>query len=124
MGRIPPGLLERARELRRNATDAEHPLWMLVRDSQLGGAKSRRQRVLGPYVLDFFCAEVRLAVELDGGQHAELEYVARDAARDRYLQRCGVRVVRFWDRDVLRETEAVLETLWNAVFGDEGLPSP
>lgn len=87
-------------------------MWQLVRNRQIAGAKFRRQHPVKPYVLDFYCAEVRLAVELDGGQHAES---SRDRARDAYLSARGITVLRFWNNQVLCETEAVLEAIYAAV---------
>jgi very-short-patch-repair endonuclease len=70
---LPPEFLARVRELRCNATDAEHLMWQLLRNRQLDGWKFRRQHPVGKYILDFYCHEAHLAVELDGSQHAELE---------------------------------------------------
>src|SRR3546814_1508172 len=70
------------RNLRRNATDAEHLVWSYVRSRRLHGQKFRRQQAMGPYVLDFYCHDLKLAIELDGGQHNEAEQVARDLRRD------------------------------------------
>jgi predicted helicase/very-short-patch-repair endonuclease len=112
---LPPELLERIRGLRRNATDAEHVLWQLLRNRQLMGYKFRRQHPLAGYILDFYCHEAGLAVELDGGQHAEPGQAAYDAQRTRVLEAEGVRVLRFWNNDVLRNTEAVLQAIWDAL---------
>jgi len=117
MARLPPELAARAAALRQGATDAESLLWRLLRSRQLGGAKFRRQHVLGPYIVDFCCLEGRVCVEVDGGQHAEDETAEYDAQRDGYLRTRGFRVLRFWNHDVLTETQAVLETVWDAMFG-------
>ncbi len=77
------------------ATDAEALLWALLRRRQLGGAKFRRQHQFGSYILDFYCNEARLAVEVDGGQHSGPEGVVQDGARTEFLQSCGVNVLRF-----------------------------
>ena len=79
------------------------------------GPKFRRQHTLGPYTLDFFCPAARLAVELDGSQHYEPEQRARDLARDDWLGLRGIRVLRYSDRDVLLEPEAVTEDIWLAL---------
>lgn len=98
-----------ARQLRANSSDAEIRLWWHLRDRRLGGAKFRRQYPIGPYIVDFVCLDKRLVVELDGGQHSEqVEY---DAVRTMFLEREGYRVLRFWNDEVLRETEAVLEVI-------------
>jgi very-short-patch-repair endonuclease len=116
------GLLERCRELRRASTDAEAILWKLLRARQLGGFKFRRQHQFGPYILDFFCAERSLGLELDGDQHALPANVLRDASRSRFLAEQGVSVLRFGNRDVLFETEAVLVHIYTVLT--EGRPSP
>ena len=107
----PRWLLERARELRRGQTDAESVLWRLIRDRQLG-VKFRRQHPLDIHVLDFYCPELRLAVEVDGGQHAAACQRTRDDARSVALATLGIDVVRFSNREVLQETGAVMEALW------------
>ncbi len=117
-------LLERCRELRRSSTDAEALLWKLLRARQLAGFKFRRQHQFGPYILDFFCAERSLGIELDGDQHALPANVLRDAARSRFLAEQGVRVLRFGNRDVLFETEAVLMRIYTVVTEAGGRPSP
>lgn len=116
----PPELRDFARSLRRRLTDAERVMWRLLRNRQIAGAKFRRQHPVKPYILDFYCAEIRLAVELDGGQHAES---SRDRARDAYLAEQGITVLRFWNNQVLRETEAALEVIYAAVcarLADQG----
>ena len=114
---MPAELVARARSLRRDQTDAEALLWSIVRNGGLGGLKFRRQHplVVGStrYIADFYCHEARLVIELDGGQHAEQE--AYDGKRASALATEGIRVLRFWNNDVLGQTEAVLETIWSAV---------
>ncbi|WP_416236138.1 endonuclease domain-containing protein [Pseudomonas citronellolis] len=99
---------EFARELRRRQTDAERLLWSRLRDRRLLGWKFRRQVPLGPYVVDFYCHERQLVVELDGGQHLGN---AADVDRDAWLRGQGLRVLRFWNHDVLVRTEGVLEAI-------------
>jgi very-short-patch-repair endonuclease len=106
--------LARRRALRRDATDAEVVLWRLLRSRQLLGLKFRRQHSLGPYVVDFFCADHRLAVELDGGQHFTLEGQAHDRRRTEYLASHGVRILRFSNRELFGELEGVLEAIRRA----------
>ncbi|HET9451716.1 MAG TPA: endonuclease domain-containing protein [Aggregicoccus sp.] len=120
-GTVLAGLLRRSRELRREQTDAEQLLWRLLRSRQIAGAKFRRQHALGPYILDFLCAEQRLAVELDGDQHAQPEQAGHDAERTRFLERHGLRVLRFSNREVLQDTEVVLRQLYTVLTG---YPSP
>ena len=105
---MPIGTTNRfARTLRRNATDAEAKLWQCLRNRQLGNLKFRRQATIGYHVVDFLCAEKRLVVELDGGQHTP----ERDAARTAKLNAAGYRVIRFWNNDALGNTDAVLEVI-------------
>ena len=101
-------LLQRCRALRREETDAERLLWRLLRSRQVGGAKFRRQHQFGPFILDFFCREAQLAIEVDGGQHFSTDGEARDQSRTDWLVRHGVRVIRFDNRQVLLETEGVI----------------
>jgi methionyl-tRNA synthetase len=114
---VPSDLLAFARELRRNQTDAESILWSLLRDRQIGDAKFRRQHPLlvgeQRYVLDFYSHDSGLCVELDGSQHAD--QVRYDTERTRALAIQGIRVLRFWNNEVLAQTEAVLEAIFLAV---------
>jgi very-short-patch-repair endonuclease len=112
---------ERARQLRRDQTDAEQRLWARLRDRQLCGAKFRRHPI-GPYVADFCCPQGKLIVELDGGQHAE--EVEADEKRSRYLEAKGYRVLRFWNHDVLKDTVAVLERIADVLNHPHPYPLP
>jgi very-short-patch-repair endonuclease len=93
--------------LRREATEAEQRLWSRLRDRRLGGYKFKTQHTIGPYVADFVCLERKLIVEVDGSQHNE----EVDRARTAFLKRRGFRVVRYWNNDVLRNTDGVLVSL-------------
>lgn len=99
----------KARSLRRNQTEAEKILWSRLRDRGLGGYKFRRQVPIDPYIADFVCMAARLIVEIDGGQHAER--VAQDHERERFLQKEGYEVVRYWNNEVLGNLDGVLTTL-------------
>ena len=117
----------RCREMRRGATDAEAILWQMLRNRQLYGAKFRRQHQFGPYVLDFYCADLHLVIEVDGGYHAEQEQAEYDAIRSDELKSAGVTVVRFTNGDVLGDADAVAGHLWDLVVGvatGEGAPEP
>ena len=103
-----------ARALRKNPTEAERALWKHLRLRQLEGQKFRRQQPLGRYVVDFVCFEKKVIVELDGGQHSE--QVASDAQRTSWLRGQGFRVLRFWNHEVLRDIEAVKETVREALL--------
>ena len=99
---------ERARLLRQNSTNVERRLWYRLRSRSINGHKFVRQEPIGPYVVDFICREKRLIVELDGGQHADSQ---RDRVRDKWLVDHGYRVMRFWNNDVMRNMDGVLETI-------------
>jgi very-short-patch-repair endonuclease len=101
----------RVTELRHDSTDAERALWRLLRGRQLAGRKFRRQHEFGGFVLDFFCADAHLAIEVDGGQHLTEEGVARDLERTRFLEANGIRVLRFTNTQVLSEIDAVGEAI-------------
>jgi len=103
-----PALKGRRKDLRRNQTDAERAFWSIVRNKQFLGMKFFRQYSFGPYILDFYCPEKKLAVELDGGQHNLPEGREYDAARTNYLNDHGVEVVRFWNNEVLGKMDGVL----------------
>ena len=108
------------RILRTNMTDAERALWQVLRGRQISGIKFRRQHPLGDYILDFVSLEIKLIIEVDGGQHAsQVEY---DQVRTEYLQSAGFQVLRFWNNEVLMEIEAVKENIWSIV--QESLPHP
>jgi very-short-patch-repair endonuclease len=100
----------RARHLRGNMTDAESRLWRALRRDQLNGFSFRRQHPIGPYTVDFYCSRLRLAVEVDGGQHAEQRKQADDR-RTQWLAETGVTVVRYWNNEVLSNLEGVLSDL-------------
>src|SRR5689334_23423375 len=99
----------RARELRRDATDAEAHLWFRLRNRQLLDLKFRRQRPVGNYIADFACLEIGLVIELDGGQHAE--QLAYDVQREEDMKALGLHTLRFWNNEVLTQTEAVMEKI-------------
>ena len=99
----------RAQKLRAEPTDAERVLWVRLRRRQVLGYKFRRQQPLGPYIVDFVCLEKRLVVEVDGSQHQEQR--TYDEARTRWLESQGYRVLRFWNNEVLAETDKVIELI-------------
>jgi very-short-patch-repair endonuclease len=100
--------LDQRRHLRRQSTDAEKALWSLLRAHRFAGLKFRRQHPCGDYILDFYCAEQRLAIELDGGQHFEASGLAYDERRDRYLTWRDIRVLRFGADLIFRDPEGLL----------------
>jgi very-short-patch-repair endonuclease len=93
--------------MRREPTIAERKLWLLLKSSRLSGLKFRRQVPMGHYIADFVCHEHKLVVEADGGQHGS----ETDLLRDQWFQAAGYRVLRFWNNDILNNTEGVLETI-------------
>ena len=102
--------LARSRRLRRDSTDAEKRLWSFLRNRNLEGWKFRRQVPIDSFIVDFCCIEARLIVELDGGQHAD-QKKCYDDLRTRQLKGLGFRVLRFWNSEVLQETEGVLQEI-------------
>lgn len=98
-----------ARRLRQKQTDAEMGLWYHLRAKRLLGFKFRRQVALGRYIVDFVCHDAKLIIELDGGQH--VDRVSADNERTAWLAEQGFRVVRFWNHEVFKNREAVLERI-------------
>ncbi len=103
--------------MRREPTEAEDRLWHELRGRRLDSIKFKRQVPVGRFVADFLCAEARLIVEIDGSQHAESR---RDKERDAELKARGFRVLRFWNDDILKELDAVCDTII-AYVRDESL---
>jgi very-short-patch-repair endonuclease len=106
---------EIARELRWNQTDEEKQLWRALRGRRFAGFKFRRQHAVGGYVLDFYCADAQLAVELDGFQHGLPEGIQRDASRERFLAEQGIETLRFWNHQWRKNREGCLLDIWNKV---------
>jgi very-short-patch-repair endonuclease len=115
--RISPLQKQYARTLRRSMTDAEQKLWSLLRRQQMGGYRFRRQHPVRPYIVDFACLEAHLAVEVDGGHH--VAQVERDQQRTRYLEASGFRILRFWNNEVLTQSESVRESIGQALSLDK-----
>lgn len=105
-----------AKQLRSNMTDAEKLLWHHLRGHRFVGAKFKRQQPLGNYIVDFVCFEIKLVIEVDGGQHLNS---SQDQQRDAWLRGQGFEVLRFWNNEVLEQTEAVLERIYQSLS-----PSP
>ena len=104
-----------AKRMRREPTDAERTLWLILRARRFSGFKFRRQVPLGPYIADFVCFDARLIVEADGSQHADN---ARDRERDAWFVAQGFRVRRFWNADILARPGEVAETPWHDLAGE------
>ncbi|MBZ9740266.1 MULTISPECIES: endonuclease domain-containing protein [unclassified Mesorhizobium] len=103
---------KRARRLRQSDNDAEGALWLELRDRRLNGYKFVRQFPIGSYFADFACRECQLVIEVDGSQHAGNKY---DQTRDRFIVSHRWSMLRFWNVDVLKDREAVLETILAAI---------
>ena len=115
------GLVEFARELRQRETDAEKFAWELLRNRKFLDLKFRRQHQIGLYIVDFYCDEVKLVLELDGRIHLEKEQKEKDVIRDEYLKSEGFTVLRIWNDVVLEKTEEFLKKIETIV---STLPSP
>ena len=118
--RLSEETLRRARELRKNCTDAEQFLWQILRDRQLNGLKFRRQHPFNGYFLDFYCLEKKLAIEIDGSGHAEDQQQNYDQVRTDALKKEGITVLRFWNNEVFENPEGVLETILDTAFSIKG----
>ena len=108
-GNLNNTLLSPARALRQKSTDAESVLWKHLRAKRFKNLKFRRHEPIGEYVVDFVCYEKRIIIEVDGGHH--LANKAKDHQRDRWFKDKGFTVLRFWNHEVLTETEAVLTAI-------------
>ena len=104
---LPTKTRQHARELRQRGTDAERKLWYHLRGGRLNGMKFRRQHPIPPYVVDFYCDAHKLVVELDGAQHNE----GVDRERSRFLAAQGLKILRYWDNEVLQQADAVLAAI-------------
>lgn len=122
MFRYTPSLRGRVRGLRQRQTDAEQKLWRFLRARQLNKAKFRRQFPIKRFIVDFCCPEHHLVVELDGGHHAA--QTQKDRQRDEILNQLGYRVLRFWDDEVLNDTEAVLQAIASVILNPHPGPLP
>ena len=105
-------LKDKARQLRKNLTDSEAALWSRLRNKQLLGIQFYRQKPIGEYIVDFFAPRAKLVVEVDGAQHMEGDHALKDRTRDGYLVSLGLKVLRFNSREVLKESDAVVEAIY------------
>ena len=112
-----PKLKENARALRTNMPDAEQVLWQRIRRKQRQGVQFYRQKPLSTFIVDFYCPTAKLAIELDGSQHFAEEHQTKDQKRDAALTELGLRILRFDNRQVLLETDAVLVVIDEIVKG-------
>jgi very-short-patch-repair endonuclease len=105
-------LKKHSQNLRRNMTDAERNIWFRVRNGQLKGKQFYRQKIIGEYIVDFFCPKAKLVLEIDGGQHYSEEGQATDKIRDDYLRGLGLKIIRFSDRDIFENSNGVIEKIF------------
>jgi len=108
-------LKTKARSLRTNPTDAELRLWHRLRRKQILRVQFYRQKPIGNYIADFYAPAAKLVIELDGAQHLEIGKAKYDAQRTKDLEQLGLKVLRFEDRQVLLQTDSVLETILKAM---------
>ena len=108
-------LKQHARRLRKNMTNSEQVLWSRLRGKQLLGVQFYRQKPIGDYIVDFFAPKTKLVIEVDGSQHKKGVHASKDKRRDTYLASLGLRVLRFNSRQVLQETDAVLEIIFRTM---------
>ena len=104
-----------SQQLRQNMTDAEKYLWLKLRQKQLKGLIFYRQKVIGQYIVDFCCPKANIVIEIDGGQHYDEPGRNADRRRDDALSRMGLKVLRFSDREVFENIEAVMESIWRHI---------
>ena len=108
-------LKDKARQWRKNLTDSEKALWSRLRNKQLLGIQFYRQKPIGEHIVDFFAPRVKLVVEVDGSQHTLGDPVQKDRFRDGYLASLGLKVLRFNSREVLKESDAVVEAIYRMI---------
>ena len=110
-----PQLKTKARSLRAGLTDAEQRLWGRLRGKQILGIQFYRQKPIGNYIVDFYAPTARLVIEVDGAQHLDAAQARYDRRRSEYLEKLGLKVLRFDDRQVLLEPESVVQVIFCAV---------
>ena len=103
--------LQKAKELRKSMTPAERKLWTVLQNKQLDGYKFRRQHPIYKYIADFYCHELSLVIELDGGVHEGLEQKEHDLNRDQVIQEFGIRIIRFKNNEVIGDMEDVIRKI-------------
>jgi len=104
-----------SQHLRKNTTDAENMLWLKLRRKRLKGHQFYRQKIIGKYIVDFYCPKANLAIEIDGGQHYSEAGQEKDRTRDDVLREMGIKVLRFSDRDAFENSGGVMEGIWSCL---------
>ena len=105
----------RARQLRKNMTESERVLWSRLRGKQLSGIQFYRQKPIGEYIVDFYAPKAKLIIEVDGSQHMQTDHYDKDRYRDESLASLSLKVIRFNSREVLEETDEVVEVINRAI---------
>jgi very-short-patch-repair endonuclease len=105
-------------------TGQETRLWSRLRARQLQGLKFRRQHGIGPYIVDFYCPEQSLVIEVDGDSHADVDQIVKDRQREKYLHSLGLRVLRYFNDDIVKNLDGVLEDLANRLSSGSTSPRP
>ena len=111
-----PKLKGNDRQLRQNLTDSERVLWQRLRGKQLADLQFYCQKPIGHYIVDFYAPKAKLVIEIDGSQHLEAPHAEKDKNRDEYLGSLGLMVLRFDSRQVLKETEAVMDVVYRTIM--------
>ena len=104
-----------SQHLRKNMTDAENRVWLKLRRKQLKGRPFYRQKIIGKYIVDFYCPKANLVIELDGGQHYSETGKTKDMTRDTVLAEMGIKVLRISDKDVFEKIGGVMEGIWSCL---------
>jgi very-short-patch-repair endonuclease len=104
-----------SQHLRKNMTDAENMLWLKLRRKQLKGHPFYRQKIIGKYIVDFYCPKANLVIKLDGGQHYSEMGQAKDRARDDFPKDLGIKVLRFSDREIFENMDGVMQEIWSCL---------
>ncbi|MBS0288247.1 MAG: DUF559 domain-containing protein [Proteobacteria bacterium] len=105
-----------AKELRNNLTEPEKLFWDRVRSNKLSGVRFHRQRILGPYIVDFYAPSIRLVVEIDGSQHFEASHFERDIIRDEYLKDNNIVIKRYSNLEIYHQLNVVIDDVYNFIL--------
>ena len=108
-------LKNKARQLRKNSTDSENALWSRLRNKQLLGVQFYRQKPIGGHIEDLYAPKAKLVIEIDGSQHLQGDYVQKDRRRDDFLAAIGLKVLRFGSREILKESDAVIDVIYRTM---------
>lgn len=118
------GYLNLKRQLRSNMTGPETRLWSRLRARQFQGLKFRRQHGIGPYIVDFYCPERSIVIEVDGDSHAGADQIVKDKQRETYLRARGLRTIRYCNNDIMKNLDGALEDLAERLSSESTSPDP